>query len=59
MTSDLTIKIRLDIEENDPLFEKFNAIKKKTGINANTEIIRYALKKAFDFEFAQNKSVIK
>jgi hypothetical protein len=57
MSNDLTIKIRLDIEENDPLFEKFNAIKEKTGISANTEVIRYALKKAFDIEFIKKKKL--
>ena len=51
MTNDSTIKIRLDITEKDPLFKKFNAIKEKIGINANTEMVRYFIKKTFDIEF--------
>lgn len=50
-----TIQIRIDINENDPLFEKFNAIKKGIGINANTEVIRYSINKTFDFEFDQKE----
>ena len=44
------IKIRLNLREEDPLYKKFNAIKEKTAISANTEVIRYAIKKTFDNE---------
>jgi len=49
------IKIRINIDEDDPLFPLFNEIKEKTGINANTEVIRYSLKQAYDFEFKNKK----
>ena len=45
------IKIRLDLEDNDSLYNKFLELKKKIGINANTEVMRYALKKAYDSLF--------
>ncbi len=44
------IKIRLNLREGDPLFKKFKSIKEKTAISANTEVIRYAIKKTFDNE---------
>jgi len=44
------IKIRLNLEQDDPLFAIFNAIKKKTALNANTEVLRYAIKKTYDCE---------
>lgn len=44
------IKIRLNLQEKDPLYMKFKAIKEKTALNANTEVIRYAIKKTFDNE---------
>ena len=47
------IKIRLNLQEEDPLYKKFKAIKEKTAINANTEVIRYAIKKAFDNEIQE------
>lgn len=46
----MTIKIRINIDENDPLFEQFNALKQKTGVNANTEVLRYAIKQTYDKE---------
>ena len=44
------IRIRVDFEENEPIFKKFNAIKNKTGISANAEVIRYTITKTFDLE---------
>jgi hypothetical protein len=49
------IKIRINLEEKDSLYEKFNALKKKTALNANTEVIRYVIKKAYDVEFSQEE----
>ena len=49
------IKIRINLEEKNSLYEKFNALKKKTALNANTEVIRYVIKKAFDVEFSQEE----
>lgn len=45
------IKIRLDIVEGDPLYKIFLTIKKRIALNANTEVVRYALKKTYDKEF--------
>lgn len=49
------IKIRINLEEKDSLYEQFNALKKKTALNANTEVIRYVIKKAYDVEFSQEE----
>lgn len=46
--SDKTIKIRLDIECEDSLFTKFMAIKEKTGVKSNTEVLRFSIKNTFD-----------
>ncbi|MFW9970145.1 MAG: hypothetical protein ACFFDF_08090 [Candidatus Odinarchaeota archaeon] len=51
------IRIRMDINENEPVFEKFNTIKQKTGLNANSEVIRYVITKAFDLE-CTNEGII-
>jgi len=42
------IKIRINLKEGETGFNEFNTIKEKTGLNANTEVLRYAIKKAFD-----------
>jgi len=44
------IQIRLDLDEKDSLYKIFKTLKEKTGINANTEVLRYAIKKVFDIE---------
>ena len=49
------IKIRLNLRKEDPLYKKFKSIKEKTAISANTEVIRYAIKKAFDNETEECK----
>lgn len=46
--NNIPIKIRLDIKEDDPLYKKFNVLKKKIGLNANTEVVRYAIKNTYD-----------
>lgn len=47
---DEIIKIRINLDEEDPLYFFFNELKKKTALKANTEVIRYAIKKAYDYE---------
>ena len=42
------IQIRFNIRNSDPLFEMFKCIKEKLGINANSEVIRYSIKKTYD-----------
>ena len=51
------IKIRINLEEGDSVFEEFSAIKKKTGLSANTEVLRYAIKKTFDLEIYNKEKV--
>jgi hypothetical protein len=49
------VKIRINISKDDPLFPLFNTIKKETGLMANTEVVRYSLKKAYDAVIINNK----
>ena len=51
------IKIRLNLDQDDPLFTLFNAIKEKTALNANTEVLRYAIKKTYDSEIEKEVAI--
>ena len=57
MSQNRTIRIRVNIEENDSLFKKFNTLKKKIAINTNTELVRYMIKKICNLELAEKEII--
>lgn len=48
MGEEKTIRVRLDIKENEPHHEMFNRVKQERGVTINNELIRILIKEEYD-----------
>ena len=50
------IEIRLSLKKGDDTYDYFTAIKKKLGLEKNSEVVRHLIKFYYDEVFHKNRS---